>query len=447
MTPDALATFTDPAAVARLLTSQAGAAFGAQAAIRDVRLLHAWRRTWAKADRARRGWLTTCYAVEFTPGPHAALETCVLHGHAEHCEPAGVVAPAAAAGAVADVPAIGWPLALHTAAARMTLRRFPDDPAMPQLAQLYAARATHPGDDTAGGLQARLVSYRPGVRCTLVFVDAAGRARRYAKTFADVTQAREVARRLELLQCDRRERGDGPGVLRLPTLLADAAGGAHARHTVWTAALGGLPPDASPAGAFGPRGLGLVVDALRELHATPLPGLPRAERAVRLEEAGRKLRKMARRHPGAAAAAGGALQRCAALLDAPDVARLPLRASRHGDVHAGQFLVDAGRVALFDLDELALGDPEEDLAALSVAMVAPRVALPLASSPPPPAGPWLARFAERHARQASAPVAALLEFHLRLQWIDRAYRSDWRHGEDAAGLVDGALRRAVEDVP
>lgn len=433
----AFAPFLDAPTMQGLLASRLPALVGEHALVCDLRLLHAWRKTYARPGNAHRSWLSVCYEMDLARSPRAPVERVLLHGRAEPD----------AGDAVAAGEAGGWPLRLSTPAARIELRLFPDDPAMPQLGALFAPQSS-PRDPRP--LHARVVSYRPGERCTLALEDATGRARFFAKTFADSARAAAVAARLEAVADGLRRRG--AGALQVPALLPP---GAEDPCTVWTAACAGEPLVAAvEAGAAGPA-LAQVAAALAELHATPVAGLPRAERATRLLEARRKLRKLAGAFPEASAAAAEGLSRCEALLDDPLLRATPLDCTRHGDLHPGQFLLHRGRVVLFDLDELACGDAEEDLVALAVALESPAgvrdpqpaadpLAMRLAWQPSGggASSPWLETLVAAYlasGRAPRAPRAALLELHWRLQWLDRAYRSYWRHGSAAAGVIRRAL--------
>jgi hypothetical protein len=244
--------------------------------------------------------------------------------------------------------------------------------------------------------------------------------------------------------------------LQVPALLALD----ERTATVWTGALDGLPlrhdagrrADSGRERAGSPEGLAI---ALAELHGAAVPGLQPATREQRLREAARKLRKLAHVLPAAAADAECALERCESLRLEASRAGVPQDVPRHGDVHPGQFRLCGGRIALFDFDELALGDAEEDLAALAVALevaaLEPDVAGDAAGGPPAAGAEGAAQLLPRIAAAnaagrpaARAPQDSLLEFHLRLQWIDRAYRSAWRDGGRRRGLVELALRRAAQ---
>ncbi len=66
----------------------------------------------------------------------------------------------------------------------------------------------------------------------------------------------------------------------------------------------------------------------------------------------------------------------------------------------------------------------------------------LAWQAPDVASTWLPALLAAHVasgRAPRAPQAGLVELHWRLQWLDRAYRSFWRHGGGAAAVIRRAL--------
>jgi len=108
----------------------------------------------------------------------------------------------------------------------------------------------------------------------------------------------------------------------------------------------------------------------------------------------------------------------------------------HGDLHIGQLARTGNRIALFDFDEVVEGPAEQDLASLRVSIEstgAIRTATVRAFAA------VLAGYVDAGGR---APDAAALDWHYRLQQIDRAYRDYWRHDTAAFGRIGTALRRA-----
>ena len=146
----------------------------------------------------------------------------------------------------------------------------------------------------------------------------------FVKTHADATLAATVLLRAEALR-----RGG------VPTPAARA---------------GGRPADVAfdrLTGETGPALAGDLAALLRplaQLHACPVPGVGPYDPFLRIRPRLADVTAHPMRHVLGEAVPGGT-------------------ATLHGDVHLGQFIRDAsGRVWIIDLDDLALGPPEADLA-------------------------------------------------------------------------------------
>jgi len=235
-------------------------------------------------------------------------------------------------------PAAG-PALLHLPTLDMLLWAWPNDPAMPQLPQLLDP-AAWPG----GGTCVEMWKHVPEDRATLVCGEVVG------KTFADDRAAILHERFARLHR-------SGDDVLRV----AAPRGHDAALRVLWQARVQGTPLRDVADPVAGAAALGRAVAAL---HDAGLPTEAARPRAHWQREIGRRAVKIGRAQPALAArvrALADALEARAALLpEAPPVAM-------HGDLHADQaWLDDGGRVLLFDLDEVAIGDPMEDLAAFVV---------------------------------------------------------------------------------
>ena len=111
----------------------------------------------------------------------------------------------------------------------------------------------------------------------------------------------------------------------------------------------------------------------------------------------------------------------------------------HGDFHVGQLRVNGARMMVFDLDELAIGDPLEDLASFVVKCQL--------------SDPVLAQSAcERLMDAYAAPAPAAfdprrMDWHLAVQWLHKASRAfvfqrpGWRAA--ATKMLDKAKRHAA----
>jgi fructosamine-3-kinase len=397
----------DPTRARARLEREARSCWGQSLDVTHCEVLHVWRKVHARASSAHKSIARVSYRLGLHDRRDGSYRDSLVHGL----------------------------LSLEGRDVRIELRRFPEDPALPQLRQLAdpsvvlrqapAAVIAHCGEGSAATVD--VVSFRPGQRCTMR-VTGPGAAPRiaFAKTFCDDAGALIAARIDEL---SRTALAHAPGIA-WPELLAYDAD----TRTVWQAAV----PDARPFLAGPPRRslahgawyqLGAV---LATLHAAPLAGLDGFDRAQRLFESGKKLTKLENAGLATAAGARNAWRHCAAAVDhLPPAAAVLL----HGDLHLGQLARSGDRIALFDFDEVVMGPAEQDLASLRVSVESTGAA-----------GSAIERaFASVLAGYGAAggrpPHDDALDWHYRLQQIDRAYRDYWRYDAAATGSIGCALRR------
>ena len=398
----------DPTRARARLEREARSRWGHSLEVTHCEVLHVWRKVHARAASAHKSIARVSYRLGLHDRRDGSYQDSLVHGL----------------------------LSLEGRDVRIDLRRFPDDAGLPQLRQLAdtdivlrqapAAVRAHCGEGSASRVD--VVSFRPGQRCTLR-VAGPGSAPRiaYAKAFCDDTGA-VIAERIGQLS---RTALALTAELAWPPLLAYDA----ATRTVWQAAV----PDARPFLAGPPRRslahgawhqLGRV---LATLHAAPLAGLDRFDRAQRLFESGKKLTKLENAGLATAAGARSAWRECEGTVDRlPPVEPVLL----HGDLHLGQLARSGDRIALFDFDEVVMGPAEQDLASLRVSLEstgAARTGIECAFKT------VLDGYIEAGGRP---PRGNALDWHYRLQQIDRAYRDYWRYDVSAAGRIGCALRRA-----
>ena len=193
--------------------------------------------------------------------------------------------------------------------------------------------------------RSELVSYAPEKSATMRCRDDAGRTIGFAKVYA----GEEAARALRVHDVLTQALGQDDPHLRLPRAL----GYSQPHHTLlvqWVDATPLYAPDAADAEMRYVR----LGRALARFHELPSPDATRFTRSDldRLEAAA-ELIGVARRDTAGAA-------RCVARevvprLDAGDLACL------HGDVNFRNALLENGRVALIDLDQVATGPPAAEL--------------------------------------------------------------------------------------
>lgn len=376
-----------------------------------VDVLRAWRRTWAKPAQQHREYLELYFRAAGQTASGRPMQRGI-HGVA--CRP----------GAAADLHA--YPHRIDLREITFCFERLPQDHALPQLSLLLgehgcAAALPVAAREVLGGAptDAGLVSFRPGQRAVLRV--SRGERSVYAKVFSD-HRAVVLAGRLEELQATCLRQEDAPALPRLLGLDRD-------RRTLWLAELPGRHAGDCLRSEHGASWVGRVLArSLARWHRlAPPAGLTQTARGQWLLEGERKLRKLAVSAPELAAQASELCLRLQKRAPRRDHTALQLI---HGDVHPQQFLIDnARRVGICDLDEIALGDPERDLAQ-SIERIGEH------------------EFLETWQRHASRPLnAGLLRWYLALAHVDRAYRELSSRGQLAADDARRALARAREVLP
>lgn len=381
--------FLDMARVAALLGDPVVALWGRPVRIAACEVAHAWRRTFAKPEAWRRSHLRVCYRLVLED--RGSTYPAFVHGVATLAEPA----------ARDDNGTI-----VRVGTATLRLRRFPDDDALPGLAELTdperaAVRIARLFGGTATAAPAvDVLRYRPGERCVLRIDDGEPR---FVKVYAGAGGER-VWQHLRALHAQR--------VSVAEPLAWDAPTRSVWQRWVLRPALGTLA-DANATSA----GLEGVGDALGRLHAAALPGLAVVSREALLHDTRKRAVKLAQLFPALRGDLSAVMGRLTGQCDALPAPRpVPV----HGDMHLDQCLFADERVLLADLDELAAGDAEQDLAALCVDFR-------LRAASPATGDAWTGVVTSAR-WQAALPAAhpRLLAWHLARHAIDKAYRCAWR---------------------
>lgn len=332
---------------------------------------------------------------------------------------------------------------LHFPALGMVGWRFPNDPAMPWLAELVdikRAEALLPrGDDGQSSgcnrlLSIEIVNYRPEIRCTARYRFAAGSAREhcvYAKSHAD-GKGRRIYGNLRALH----EQAHAVDAFVMPAAL----GYDMQRHALWLQGLHGTPLKSSLFHGGDALPVALA-KALGRFHDCAIPELPVLGPAQHLREWQKKAGKLMHAYPALGAAICGLLSALGG--DCPEKYPLGLL---HGDFHVEQIcLLPSGRLALFDYDELALGDPLQDLANFCADLysqwLAETAMYPLIEAFTDKFYTAYSRFTPRGAD------AARFYWHLRGQLLTRAYRAHIQQRPETAQTVARLICLALRPVP
>lgn len=394
-----------------LLRPFASQLLGPRCELAQVEVLHAWRRTWAKPRAENRDFLRLYARLCGIGTDGAAVEKRIQ----------GIVGSAQENPAVRQLPhRIDW------GTVGLSFDFLPNDATLTALRGLLSRRSCAysvpvGARERLGGPPdaVELLSYRPGERAVVRV--SRGNQSVFAKLFAG-KQHEELAARLPVLQQDLQRRSTN---LLLPPML----GHEPADGAVWLGAVAGraahdLLADDGTARNTSKR----IGAALAQWHQlTPPPALATVTRQQVLIEALRKLRKL--RHED---------QASSPFIDALErrwpevVSHAPVTAASliHGDVHPGQFLLGSGdQVGLCDLDEIALGDVERDLAQSQERL---------------PTDDFLHAWRHHAARDFDAN---LFRWYLSVAFVDRAYRDLTARGRVALPMQAGRLRQAVECLP
>jgi Ser/Thr protein kinase RdoA (MazF antagonist) len=225
-----------------------------------------------------------------------------------------------------------------------------------------ALPACFAGPEDIAGVDIDVVNYRPEIRCVARYTlhhisgDSACRFVLYAKTFAEEC-ADNVFRRLDYLWHHAQANRSGLHVARLLALNA-------LTRTVWTEAVPGVTLAEAMNSSNGEKQIAVAARALLELHSLRAPSVTDVvSRQYLLADAQKKCAKLRSISPLLA----DLLPMIARDLEAALV-RLPREkvCLIHRDCHVRQFIAgantNANTLTMLDFDELAYGDPIQDVA-------------------------------------------------------------------------------------
>lgn len=308
---------------------------------------HPRYKTYRLAENRERSFLSLAYHLRGRVLQSAIAEQRILYARAYLGERSHQ--------AFAEAQA-GGEQAIHLAELGMVGWRFPDDPAMPWLVELMDSKQAKTLIPYAGqrALSAiDIVNYRPETRCTERYRFAAENTEPewvvYGKTYAD-ERGKTVHENLSMLQ---KQSQSNAGFVMPKALAYDIE-----HRTIWLEGLQGQALAELDFATGVAEKIPALANALAAFHQLTPPSLPVVTSQQQLQEWRKKADKLSHAYP--------AIQSALALLlnelqqNRPEFEILGLI---HGDFHIDQLLVlPNGRLALFDYDELALGDPLQDLA-------------------------------------------------------------------------------------
>lgn len=312
--------------------------------------------------------------------------------------------------------------------------RFPQDPAMPWLAELLdpaRAGALMPGDcQDLQCLGIEVINYRPETRCTSRYCFRSGTSEKlvYGKTYADNAGSRihENLRALHL-------QAHAVGTYAMPRPL----GYDTARHTLWLEGLQGEPLPAALRRNQDKELINSLCQGLAGFHGLDVPHLESITSNQLLQEWRKKSRKLAHAY----AQLGATLADLVAELERQQPAA-EIRTLIHGDFHAGQLSrLEDGRLALFDFDELASGDPWQDVANFAADLFVQ----PLDYESCADLAKQLLTAYQHQVAELDGPARFL--WHLRGQLLTRAYRAHIQQKPETEQLVTRLVDLALCPFP
>ena len=399
-----------------------------QTHITNCSILHVWRKTYRK--NADQSFLTVLYELSITNVATKQTSQQLLYAkayqnHRSQMEFRRQVNTRLSA------PAFGAALT-HIPALDMVVWSFPNDPTLPQLATLLDAeqiKSHLPYDQFPAGLgtpkditdlKIQVVNYRPELRCTVRYecVGSALRLTLFGKTFADA-QGKAIYARINTLW---HEAQHNPAAFRIARPLAYN----ETTQTIWQEGWPGTPLLNLINQQNYQSLLAAVATGLSCLHNSPLQVANGITPDDHLAELQKKTAKLAQAFPHLRASLAKTLRE----LESSKPAASPLRLI-HGDFHINQLLVSDSGIALFDFDEFALGDPLQDVANFIADLYA---------HPFEPA--FIEAMAAALIQYGTAGGEDRLNWHLRVQFLTRAYRCLWQQKPDLERAVRFYLQLA-----
>jgi aminoglycoside phosphotransferase len=311
--------------------------------VTGCKIQHPRYKTYRLAENLERSFLSLVYHLRGRQLPSSIADQRIFYARAylgQRSHQAFAQAQASGENAIhlAELGMVGW--------------RFPNDPAMPWLTRLMDSRQIPELGQTA--LSAiEIVNYRPEIRCTARYRFAASETEPvrvvYGKTYAD-ERGRAVYDNLRELQ----KQSQSNSAFVMPKALSYAAD----RHTLWLEGVQGQAlAELDFAGSVADK-IPAIGNALVAFHQLTPPPLPVVTSQQQLQEWRKKADKLSYAYPAIQSALTSLLAELRQ--NRPVFEMLGLI---HGDFHIDQLLVlPDGSLALFDYDELAIGDPLQDLA-------------------------------------------------------------------------------------
>lgn len=330
---------------------------------------------------------------------------------------------------------IGVPM-VHLEDLGVIIWTFPNDPGLHQLGEIIHPERVKKRIPSCCCVQTRrgtfeviigIVNYRPEIRCTAryhIFQSYAGSIRNshlYGKTYADQS-GKKVFHRLKHLS--KAGGSTNPG-FPLPRLL----GYDEDTRTVWQEELPGIPVSSLINLSNHNDLMDQAALRLQFLHRSD-PGKMVVDDRITIEDSLNEITRKAVKLIDAFPALKTELDYLVNRLrrEASGLRPMPPQVI-HGDFHIRQIIIANGSVALFDYDELCLGDPAQDLANFIADLHTQDFSAQLREA----VGNSLI---ERYQHHSGIRInTTLLNWHLRIQLLTRAYRAFLQQKSDLENRV------------
>ena len=401
-----------------------------------------------KARLLHRGRLEVCYRNHLTVNGARRTHFVFVQAWLDGSSADAYRASKAIAGTATDF----GPSVVHLREHDAIAWSFPNDPALPQLADVTsAARAAErfprlvPDAACRANSQAlrvapTVIRYKPAHHCLTRHDVRAGRAAStavFAKTYSCKSgTGAKVYERMGYF-AERFAAKDAALTTARPLWLDTMT------NTVWQTAVAGTPVAQMLRSADNARLMAAAARAIATVHTSKPPCGGEITVADLMHETTKKLAKLRLMMPSEPAQRD--LDAIGRYIDTttPAASRVP-RGPIHGDFHVGQLMAGNDRLALLDFDDVATGDPHQDLAEFMVDLHfrgLPSQTIKLLKH-----SLWRA-YVEATSAEAVEfdPSIEQLRWHARVQCIEKAYHLYSSYAPDRERASLNALEVAKTD--
>ncbi|MEW6129113.1 MAG: aminoglycoside phosphotransferase family protein [Acidobacteriota bacterium] len=434
--------FTNPDAARTVLQNHLPGFSHHQLQIDRCRILNSRYKTFLKDQSNEKSFLSICYQLGISRRENGAVDDHILYAkifppHASDREFSKTL------NLRLSQPKFGMALS-HLADFDMLVWSFPNDPTLTSLQdimRLQSVKRYFPYQHIAckspehlTALQTTVVNYRPEIRCTTRFEisfkhrDKIANLVLYGKTFADDSGAEIYQRNQNLWRL--------LGQSKLNFKIARPLDYVAEIRTIWQQALPGVSL-LSLINARSNRAIfKSIAQGLANFHELDW----QVGNRITVDEILSECRKKAGKLLNAFPEQRETITAIHHQLQAVNSKLPPVNETLiHGDFHINQLLYHRNQIALFDFDELAIGDPMQDLANFIVDLLTQPIDANLAIS--------LSRVFLNNYSKLKPICVERLRWHLTAQFLTKAYRLYWQQAECLPDKINKLLSLARQGVP